>query len=319
MMVTVLGEQDEEQNYYFHRHLQGIRPNLPEVVMRECTDATEVFSWRFTANGTNFFKEYYDCQCSGDIKSKFIMTCSIDNYCFVKKENNSDEKEESGVNSSEQEEECISVSRTYSFTVSQPVGDDGTISSSSSYGLIDSIEWGTYCVEYISDNGPATGPLCQHVTDVCAATILKNHGFTTIKSLEICNSPVYCQTNLTSLGYSTERAFKLCPSASLNGKACKSSAALQSECSDNEEENYMQTADCSNVEPCATSSCRQMVNVARGYTLEDGLARNLAYYPQCPSSSAGVTSSGTSTTTTRSLIQFIITVNLLYFISLTYF
>merc|ERR1712038_2240559 len=97
----------------------------------------------------------------------------------------------------------------------------------------------------------------------------------------MCSTPD-CMTELKKLGYSKQAREKLCPSATLNGKICESPGYI-SECAGNEdEEAYMQTADCSNIEPCATSSCKKIVSLPRGYTLEDILARSLYIYPQCP-------------------------------------
>lgn len=251
------------------QRLGYVPTNPPDIEMRECYDATEYISWMDSYNETNLYKEYFDCQCTGDIQSKFILTCSLDNYCFT--------------NDNEDGEQCINVRNEYSFTASKATNEI--------YGFIDSLEWANYCTEYLSDNGPVSGPLCNVNGAVCSVTLYNGgHDLTTDEILEKCYSLLDCNEKLKELGYGSERTNELCPSTTLNGKKCNSPSTFDQSggCSGSEgvgsEDIYSQfIGDCSNVESCATSSCKTRTRPSSPeYTLEDRLSFRLNPYLQCP-------------------------------------
>ena len=55
---------------------------LQTVVVNECLDATDYFSWNSTNDGQNMLRLHYDCSCLGDFGSAFTMYCSLENHCF---------------------------------------------------------------------------------------------------------------------------------------------------------------------------------------------------------------------------------------------
>lgn len=113
-----------------HRLLQGLSISPPEVQMVQCLDATEYFSWR-SSKGINLYKTYYNCSCTGDLKSRFTLKCALENYCRDTDTNDADIKNNTTVT------QCISRTRTYVFLVN-------------SMGVIDKLEKGRDCTEYLT-------------------------------------------------------------------------------------------------------------------------------------------------------------------------
>lgn len=78
----------------------------------------------------------------------------------------------------------------------------------------------------------------------------------------------------------------LCPHTTLNNKKCKTS---QSDCGGYDDVNsiaFTKTADCSNVERCATSAClSQFIDRE-----DESPTRYFNMYPQCPGESSSVIS-----------------------------
>eukprot|EP00957_Ditylum_brightwellii_P180295 13734425-Ditylum_brightwellii.AAC.1 len=122
------------------RHLQ--------IEVNECSDATNFFISQNT-NGVNVLDTYFDCKCSGDLKSYFAMVCSLENHCSI--------DDESGL------EVCVNIERTYEFSVSD--------------GVIERYEKGNSCIEYLK-NGPRAGPLCFTHAALCPSTLREEHQLT---------------------------------------------------------------------------------------------------------------------------------------------
>ena len=115
-----------------HRHLQALVP------VSSCDDALDFFSSRRT-NGTNIFREYYDCSCNGDLTTAFELQCKLDKYCFVPWENNSTEAATATIKAKDQDEDkiCVRQDATFRFNVT-----DGAISS---------VNHDRYCIEYVAN------------------------------------------------------------------------------------------------------------------------------------------------------------------------
>lgn len=253
----------ETGNDQYHRQVQGLSSNPPTINITECSNATEYFSWR-TSNDVNLYQNYYNCQCTGDLNSKFTMVCSLDNYCFMENTNRS-------TGNASSMEQCISRSFTYDFLVN------------TTSGTINKLEMGRTCTEYITKNGPFTGKLCANIASICSVLMLNDHGYTTEESSLVCSDQSTCRKTLPTLGYTSNRVDDLCPYTTLNDKECKSPGYVTcGEYNVTSQIISIASPDCSNVEPCATSSCQQFSSP------DESPQRFLARFPQCPGGNTGV-------------------------------
>lgn len=227
-----------------------------EVEINECLDATEWFSTRSTG-GVNILRTYYNCECTGDLSSYFQIACSLQDYCSTDDVNSLHNDDGSST------EICLNHNVTYDFSVN-------TIDGTSTIGQI---QRGTTCVEYLQ-NGPLSGPLCFVNRNVCATLMKDEHSYSTESSVAICNSRLFCEYTLPTLGYTDEDVKGLCPTMTLNGMDCNPGGFQQ--CGDvTSEVYYSSTPDCSNVEPCAKEYCMTKNRV------EPTPRRTFLVFPEC--------------------------------------
>ena len=162
-----------------NRLLQGLSSRPPDIQMVECSDATKYFSWK-DSNGSNLYKTYYNCSCTGDLKSRFTMVCSLENFCGDTDANNSNKEIDAT------EKQCVNRIYTYNFLV------DST-------GTIDKLESGRDCTDYLTGSGPKSGPLCRNISAVCILLLINVHDHNINESRKICDEPRTFRVILISL------------------------------------------------------------------------------------------------------------------------
>lgn len=223
-----------------------------DVKINDCLDTADWFPTRAT-NGVNLFRTYFDCDCTGDLSSYYTFRCRLKNYCYTDIVDSTTER-------------CINWNVTFDFSV-----DEGT-------GIINDIERGYHCLDYLK-----TGPserLCYGDMNACAIRLKNDHNFGTERSAEICRDTVVCPSMLVNeLGYTKEGARELCPVITMGGKDCLAFKGGLCNSTVGNDWYYAATYDCSNIEPCAKSSCQQF---ARRHP---GPERTVQVYPECIDSS----------------------------------
>eukprot|EP00980_Cylindrotheca_fusiformis_P010943 scaffold2499_cov125-Cylindrotheca_fusiformis.AAC.34 len=205
-------------------------------------------------------ENYYTCGCSGDHVTEISLDCYVYNYCL------GEDSITATTRNGGPGATCVNQHVNVLFSL-----DEATHEVS---GILDASE----CTEYLT-NGPQTGPLCRKDTAACLFLFLENN-FTVTEAGTICREVGECRSYLqNSLNYTAAEAQESCPTVTLGGSECNTYG--YDNCAERDGEILYRTQpDCSNVEPCATSSCRS-------FLLDDQRPERFVFtYPQCTSSSA---------------------------------
>jgi len=222
------------------------------VKINECLETADWFPTRAT-DGVNLFRTYFDCDCTGDLSSYYSFHCRLENYCYTDIVDSTTER-------------CINWNVTFDFSVDEITG------------VINDIERGYHCLDYLKA-GPSER-LCFEDMNVCATKLKNDHDFATEYSAEICRDTAACPSMLVNeLGYTEERARELCPVITMGGKDCLAFKGGLCNSTVGDDWYYAATHDCSNIEPCAKSSCQKF---ARRHP---GPERTVQVYPECTDSS----------------------------------
>jgi len=246
----MLGATDESDN--LGETNEPVNLGETDGKTNKCLDTADWFPTRST-NGVNLFRTYFDCDCTGDLSSYYSFRCRLENYCYTDIVDGTTEH-------------CINWNVTFDFSVDETTG------------VINDIERGYHCLDYLKA-GPSER-LCFVDMNVCATKLKDDHGFSTERSAEICRDTVVCPSRLVNeLGYTEERARELCPAITMGGKDCVGYKGGLCDSGVGNDWYYAATHDCSNIEPCAKSSCQKF---ARRHP---GPERTIHVYPECTDSS----------------------------------
>lgn len=258
--------------------ITGDRRLQEGIQINECADTFQLFG----GGNAEAFKALVDCQCSGDFGSSYEMQCTVDGYCF-------DYEDASA---------CVNIVYTYYFEVDEATGRL----------LRSGFKRQTSCSEYISGNGPS-GELCRDFNPQCPIVIREEFFLTSRAAAAICNEQTFCPEFFLEFNYTQAEADRLCPTQTLNGQKCLTANAglcgPSLDANSDASSVYISTADCSNVDACATRICREIEN--------DSMAaiRNGEIYPNCNVDHDSLVHSSVVTTKRCWVVWFMVIVTVL--------
>ncbi|CAJ1962256.1 unnamed protein product [Cylindrotheca closterium] len=259
--------EEVENLAMMNQHHQERRLNV--VVVNECLDATDYFAWDSTNAGENLLRLYYECTCSGDFGSEFSMICVLDNHCFVG--GNGGGGDEDVISTAQNTnltfpttEQCVTRSFTYDFTVDTFTG---AISDISRFGSSDVFESGF----------GFTGNFTNVNYNPCRIALQLEYDYTIQDAIATCNNRTTCEAFFNENTTRTPLEIDyICPTVLYNDVECQAFNLLA--CADFDETTqtrYVAMPDCSNVNPCLTTSCQAYPRI------DTAPERFLFRYPEC--------------------------------------
>lgn len=260
---------DEVESVMNHPHRQ-----LQSIVVTECLDATDYFNWDSTNAGENLLRLHYECTCSGDFGSAFSMVCVLDNHCF----------------DNSAEEDVVSIAQNNNSTVPpvqiQPIVEQ-CVSRSFSYDFVVDTTTGElfYIARFVSTDVFESGFGFEgNFTAVnynpCRIELQLEHDYEMEDAIATCNNRTTCEAffNANTTLTSTQIDY-ICPKVLYNGVECQEFNLLACEVYDTETQTrFVAMPDCSNVNPCLTSSCQAFPRI------DTKPERFLFRYPECDDS-----------------------------------
>lgn len=237
--------------------------------INECLDATDYFDWDTTNAGENLLRLYYNCSCSGDFGSAFSMHCVLENHCFgggdhINRGNDGDDSNVSLAQDTNITEQCVTRSFTYDFLVDTETRE-----------LLDIPR---FVASDVFESGFGfSGNFTGVNYNPCRIRLQQEYGYGREDALSICNNRTTCEAFFKD--NPTLRADEIdyiCPIVMVDGVECNAFNLVECADFDNETQTrYIAMPDCSNVDPCLTSSCQAYPRV------DTSPERFLFRYPKC--------------------------------------
>jgi len=235
-------------------------PEVDGITINECSDTLALFG---DSEQAKAFASGIDCDCTGDLSSNYTMNCKTKNYCLEYNHGRA----------------CVDILFTYFLEIDQATGlltYSGFVKRST-------------CTTYVDGNGPGTGnsTQCKESNPQCELVLKNDHFLFSRQAITICSNQELCPSFFVELGYDNATAAKFCPTTYLDNIKCLTGAdeicgigdqGIFDQDISSDLPVFIATADCSNVAPCAASSCRQ---IEFSEAENPKVIRNGPIYPQC--------------------------------------